>query len=316
MEAVSAVVSHIRQQMSKVIIGQTDMIDQCLLALLCRGHALLEGVPGIAKTLTIKALGDVLRLQFQRVQATSDLMPADILGTSVLNLATSTFSFHAGPVFTDLLLVDEVNRMPPRTQAALLECMEEQQVTVDGERHPLSCFFTVFATQNPIEFEGTYPLPEAQLDRFLLKINVRYPTAAEEVQILNRFQQGFDSRNLAAVDLQPLESMLLTQAREEVRAAVRVEPGLFDYIVRLVRATRDSLALSLGGSPRAAVFLMSAAKATAAMDARDYVIPDDVKSAALPVLRHRLVLKPEAELEGLTADQVLQDLLRTVEVPQ
>jgi MoxR-like ATPase len=316
MEAVSAVISHLRQQMSKVIVGQADVLDQCVLALLCRGHALLEGVPGVAKTLTIKALADVLRLQFQRVQATSDLMPADILGTNVLNLATSTFSFHAGPVFTDLLLVDEVNRMPPRTQAALLECMEEQQVTVDGTRHPLSSFFTVFATQNPIEFEGTYPLPEAQLDRFLLKIDVAYPTAQEEAQILSRFQEGFDSRNLAALHLEPLDPELLAQAREEVRTAVRVEQSLFDYIARIVRATRESPALSLGGSPRAAVFLMQAAKATGAMDARDYVIPDDVKSAAPPVLRHRMVLKPEAELEGLTTDQVIQDLLRTIEVPQ
>ncbi len=316
MEAVSAVVSHLRQQMSRVIVGQTEMLDQCVLALLCRGHALLEGVPGIAKTLTIKALAGVLRLQFQRVQATSDLMPADILGTNVLNLATSNFAFHPGPVFTDLLLVDEVNRMPPRTQAALLECMEEQQVTVDGTRHPLSSFFSVFATQNPIEFEGTYPLPEAQLDRFLLKINVPYPSAAEEIQLLNRFQQGFDSRDLSALDLQALDPALLTGAREEIRTGVRVEEGLFDYIVRVVRGTRESAALSLGGSPRAAVFLMQAAKATAAMDGRDYVIPDDVKSAALPVLRHRVILKPEAELEGLTPDQILQDLLRTIEVPQ
>src|ERR1700685_2779150 len=247
METVSAVVSHLRQQMSKVIIGQSEVLDECVLALLCRGHALLEGVPGIAKTLTVKALAEVLRLQFQRVQATSDLMPADILGTSVLNMATSTFAFHAGPVFTDLLLVDEVNRMPPRTQAALLECMEEQQVTVEGARHPLSSFFTVFATQNPIEFEGTYPLPEAQLDRFLLKINVTYPTAQEETQILGRFQQGFDSHNLAALHLEPLDPALLAQAREEVRTAVRVEQSLFDYIVRVVRATRDSPAFSLGG---------------------------------------------------------------------
>jgi len=316
MEAISAVVAHLRQQMSKVIVGQADMLDQCVLALLCRGHALLEGVPGIGKTLTVKALAGVLRLQFQRVQATSDLMPADILGTSVLNLATSTFSFHAGPVFTDLLLVDEINRMPPRTQAALLECMEEKQVTVDGARHELSPFFTVFATQNPIEFEGTYPLPEAQLDRFLLKIDVPYPSASDEAQILSRFQQGFDSHDLGRLNLDPLDPALLTRAREEIRAAVRVEESLLDYIVRVVRATRESPALSLGSSPRAAVFVMAAAKATAAMDARDYVIPDDVKSAALPVLRHRMVLKPEAELEGLTTDQVIQDLLRTVEVPQ
>jgi MoxR-like ATPase len=316
MEAVADVISHLRTQMSRVIVGQADMLDQCVLALLARGHALLEGVPGIAKTLTVKALADVLRLQFQRVQATSDLMPADILGTNVLNLATSEFSFHAGPVFSDLLLVDEINRMPPRTQAALLECMEERQVTVDGTRHPLSSFFTVFATQNPIEFEGTYPLPEAQLDRFLLKIHVPYPTAQDEAQILSRFQQGFDSHDLSALDLQPLDPALLTRAREEIRTGVRVEEGLCNYIVAIVRATRESLALSLGASPRAAVFLMQVAKAIAAMDARDYVLPDDVKSAARPVLRHRLVLKPEAELEGLTPDQIIQDLLRKVEVPQ
>ncbi len=316
MEAVSAVVAHIREQMSKVIVGQSDVVDQCLLALLCRGHALLEGVPGIAKTLTVKALATILQLRFQRVQATSDLMPADILGTNVLNMATSTFGFHAGPVFTDFLLVDEVNRMPPRTQAALLECMEEHQVTVDGTRHQLPSFFTVFATQNPIEFEGTYPLPEAQLDRFLLKINVAYPSADEEALLLSRFQQGFDSRDLPALGLQVLDSALLTRAQEEISHGVRVEESLFAYVVRVARATRESPALSLGASPRAAVFLMQAAKAIAAMDARDYVIPDDVKSAALPVLRHRVLLKPEAELEGLNADQIISDVVRSIEVPK
>ncbi len=316
MEAVAAVASHVRRQMSKAIVGQSEMLDQCLITLLCRGHALLEGVPGIAKTLTIKTLASVFQLRFQRVQATSDLMPADILGTNVLNMATSTFGFHAGPVFTDFLLVDEVNRMPPRTQAALLECMEEHQVTVDGVRHQLPSFFSVFATQNPIEFEGTYPLPEAQLDRFLLKINVPYPSADEEAQLLGRYQQGFDSRDLSSLDLHALDSTQLTRAQEEIAQAVRVEEGLFSYIVKLVRATRDSPVLSLGASPRAAVFLMQVAKAMAALDSRDYVIPDDVKSAALPTLRHRVMLKPEAELEGLTADQILQDLLRTTEVPQ
>lgn len=316
MDAVAAVAEHVRQQMSKVIVGQAEMLDQCLITLLCRGHALLEGVPGIAKTLVVKALGAVFQLRFQRVQATSDLMPADILGTNVLNLATSTFSFHAGPVFTDFLLVDEVNRMPPRTQAALLECMEERQVTVDGTSHQLPSFFTVFATQNPIEFEGTYPLPEAQLDRFLLKINVPYPSAAEEAELLSRVQQGFNSHDLESLGLQALDSAALTRAQEEIATAVRVEEGLLSYIVQVVRATRESPALSLGASPRAAVFLMQVAKAQAAIDARDYVIPDDIKSAALPVLRHRVMLKPEAELEGLAPDQIIQDLLRAIEVPQ
>jgi MoxR-like ATPase len=316
MESVSAVVAHLREQVARVIVGQAPVVDQCILALLCRGHVLLEGVPGVAKTLTIKALAAILQLQFQRVQGTSDLMPADILGTNVLNMATSTFGFHAGPVFTDLLLVDEVNRMPPRTQAALLECMEEHQVTVDGTRRPLSNYFTVFATQNPVEFEGTYPLPEAQLDRFLLKVSVLYPSAEEEMQLLNRVQQGFDSRDLSQLDLRAIDPTLLTRAQEEVRTGVRVEESLFAYVVRVVRATRESPAFSLGASPRAGVNLMQAAKTTAAMDGRDYVIPDDVKVAALPILRHRVLLKPEAELEGLSPDQIIQDLLRTIEVPQ
>ena len=192
MEAVQQFVSEVREQVSTVVVGQDDMLNQCMLVLLCKGHVLLEGVPGIAKTLTVKTLARVLRLQFQRVQCTSDLMPADILGTNVLNMSNSSFQLHKGPVFTDLLLVDEVNRMPPRTQAALLECMEEQQVTIDGARHPLTDFFTVFATQNPVEFEGTYPLPEAQLDRFLLKIRVAYPSAEEELRLLIKFKQGSD----------------------------------------------------------------------------------------------------------------------------
>jgi len=308
--------AHVRKEFAKIIVGQADAVDQLLLVVLTGGHALIEGVPGLAKTLAVKSLAHLFHLQFQRVQCTPDLIPADILGGNIFQPSDATFRLNRGPVFTDLLLVDEINRMPPRTQAALLECMEEQQVTVDGTRHPLSAFFTVYATQNPIEFEGTYPLPEAQLDRFLLKINVPYPTAEEETQILSRFQQGFDPRNLGTIDFQPLDPSLLSQAREEVRTGIRVEPGLLDYIVRIVRSTRESLALSLGASPRAAVFLMQTAKATAAIDGRDYVIPDDVKSAAIPVLRHRLVLKPEAELEGLTPDQVLQDLLRSIEVPQ
>jgi MoxR-like ATPase len=218
-------------------------------------------------------------------------------------------------VFTDLLLVDEINRMPPRTQAALLECMEERQVTVDGVRHDLAAFFSVFATQNPIEFEGTYPLPEAQLDRFLLKISVPYPEAADELRILSQAQSGFDARHLDAVNLTPIDSALLGEGRREVRG-VTVEESLFAYIVQLVRKTRESPAVSLGASPRAAVNLMLVSKALAAIDGRSYIVPDDVKEAALPVLRHRLVLKPEADLEGITADQTLQDVIRSVEIPR
>jgi MoxR-like ATPase len=301
--------------MSKAVVGQDDLKTQCLIALLCGGHALLEGVPGIAKTLAVKTLSHLLGLEFQRVQCTSDLMPADIIGTNVLNLASSTFQLHPGPVFTHLLLVDEVNRMPPRTQAALLECMEERQVTIDGTRHDLSPFFTVFATQNPIDFEGTYPLPEAQLDRFLVKIRVPYPDAKEEVQLLSNVQSGFDSHNLDALGLVPIDPELLKQARQEVRT-VTVQESLFSYVVSLVRRSRDWPALSLGASPRAAVSLMVFAKAIAALDGREYLIPDDVKQAVLPVLRHRIVVRPEADLEGITPDQVVQDVLRAVEVPK
>jgi MoxR-like ATPase len=315
MEGVPQLVQHFRSEMSKVVVGQEELKTQCLIALLCQGHALLEGVPGIAKTLAVKTLSHLLRLDFQRVQCTSDLMPADIIGTNVLNLAGSTFQLHQGPVFTHLLLVDEVNRMPPRTQAALLECMEERQVTIDGTRHDLSPFFTVFATQNPVDFEGTYPLPEAQLDRFLVKIRVLYPEASEEVQLLSNVQNGFDSHDLESTGLSPIDPELLKQARQEVRT-VKVQESLFTYIVQLARRTRAWPALSLGASPRAAVSLMVFSKAIAAMDGRDYIIPDDVKQSALPVLRHRVVLKPEADLEGITPDQVLQDVLRAVEVPK
>ncbi|MDR1728878.1 MAG: MoxR family ATPase [Acidobacteriota bacterium] len=315
MEAVPQLLEHLRRETGKVIVGQGEFRDQCLVALLCQGHALLEGVPGVAKTLVVKALSRLLRLRFQRVQCTSDLMPADITGTNVLNMASGEFQFHEGPVFADLLLVDEVNRMPPKTQAGLLECMEERQVTIDGRGRPLSPEFTVFATQNPVEFEGTYPLPEAQLDRFLLKIRVGYPGADDEVELLKRVQAGFDARELAPAGLEPVEPGLLRRARQEVRD-VQVEQALYSYIVQVVRRTRDWQALSLGASPRAAVGLMAVAKAMAALDARDYLIPDDVKAAAPPVLRHRLVLRPEADLEGLTPDQVVRDVVNSVEVPR
>jgi MoxR-like ATPase len=315
MQAVPQLLDQLRQQIGRVVVGQEEFRDHCLITLLCRSHALLEGVPGVAKTLLVKAMSRVLALEFQRVQCTSDLMPADIIGTNVLNLSTSTFNLHKGPVFTALLLVDEINRMPPRTQAALLECMEEYQVTIDGTRYQLPPEFSVFATQNPIEFEGTYPLPEAQLDRFLLKIRVGYPTANDEVQILTNVQNGFEARDLDSVGLESLPAGLLSEAQREVKA-VRVEPALFNYIVQIARRTRDWPSLSLGASPRAAISLMVVARAMAAMDGRDYVIPDDVKAAAPPVLRHRVVLKPEADLEGLTADLIITDVLRAVEVPK
>jgi MoxR-like ATPase len=315
MENVSRVLKHGRTELGKVIVGQEELINQCLLTVLCGGHALLEGVPGIAKTLVIKCFARLFELEFRRVQCTPDLMPADIIGSNVLNLATSTFALHRGPLFTDMLLADEINRMPPRTQAALLEAMEERQITIDGVPHHLSEFFTVFATQNPIEFEGTYPLPEAQLDRFLLKIRISYPEADQETQILENHHRGFDSHHLEAVEIASLPTEILAQARVEVRRTT-VEPALFRYMVDLVRRTRDWPSLAMGASPRAAVSLMMVAKSAAALEERDYLIPDDVKSAVLPVLRHRVMMKPEAELEGLDSDQVLKEIVNSVEVPK
>ena len=307
--------AHVRSELSKAIVGQRESLDQLLLVLLVGGHALVEGVPGLAKTLAVKALAHLFQLRFQRVQCTPDLMPADILGANVFNLSTSAFTLHRGPIFTDLLLVDEINRTPPRTQSALLEAMEEKQVTIDGTSHELSSSFAVFATQNPVEFEGTYPLPEAQLDRFLVKILIGYPGAEQEAQVLQNYQNGFDPRDLQRLDFATVPLERLLAARQQT-SAVRVEPALFRYIVTLVARTRSSAAVSLGASPRAAISLMLFSKAIAATEGRDYLIPDDIKSAALPILRHRLVLKPEADLEGMTADQVVQEVVRSVEIPK
>jgi len=315
MEEVGSLAEQARAQLGKVLVGQAELIDQLLVVVLCRGHALIEGVPGLAKTLAVKALAKVLQLQFQRVQCTPDLMPADVIGGNIFNSATGSFALHRGPLFTDLLLVDEINRTPPRTQSALLESMEESQVTIDGARHQLSDFFTVFATQNPIEFEGTYPLPEAQLDRFLLKIHVGYPSGDEEIAILERYQAGFDARWLERMELQSIDAEALREARAAV-SSVKAEPGIFRYVSELVRRSRDWPSLSLGASPRAGLNLLLAAKAIAAMDGRDYLVPDDVKQIAPAVLRHRVVLKPEADLEGVNAEQVIRDLLAAVEVPK
>ncbi len=306
-------------QIGRVIAGQQEAIAQALLTMLCGGHALIEGVPGVAKTLAVKTLARFLGLEFRRVSGTPDMMPADILGTSVFSPAfgerPGEFSFHPGPVFTQFLLTDEINRIPPRTQAALLESMEERQVTADGERHELDRFFTVFATQNPVEFEGTYPLPEAQLDRFLLKIKMEYPELADERVVLERHHAALDSEGLAETLIEPVPFELLTAARREIRA-VRVEPAIFDYLLAVVRRTRAWPTIALGASPRASTGLLLVAKAFAAREQRDFVIPDDVKEAALPVLRHRLVLRPEAELEGLDADRVVRDVLAATQVPK
>jgi MoxR-like ATPase len=275
----------------------------------------VEGVPGVAKTLAVKTLARFLSLVFRRVQGTPDMMPADILGTTVFSPKTNEFSLHKGPVFTQFLLADEINRMPPRTQAALLESMEERQVTMDGEAHALDDYFTVFATQNPLEFEGTYPLPEAQLDRFLIKIKVGYPLLADERNILERHHASLEAKDLELVAIEPVEFSLLAAARREIRA-VRVEPVIFDYLLAVVRRTREWPTISLGASPRASASLLLVAKAYATRDGRDFLIPDDVKQAAVPVLRHRLVLRPEAELEGFDTDRVIADILAATSLPK
>jgi len=315
MEQVARLVGHIRTEMGRVVVGQREAIDQMILCLLCGGHGILEGVPGLAKTLSVKAMARLFQVSFHRVQCTPDLMPADVIGTNVFNASTAQFTLRRGPVFTDLLLVDEINRTPPRTQSALLEAMEERQVTIDGERHPLSEVFTVFATLNPIEFEGTYPLPEAQLDRFLMKILIDYPSIESEEDILKRYEGGFDARDVDGMDLAAVPAGALSAARHELKG-VRVDDALVRYITSLVRRTREWPSVSLGASPRGAIGLLGVAKAVAALEGRDYVIPDDVKSIARPLLRHRVLLKPEANLESITPDSVIDEVLRSVEIPK
>jgi MoxR-like ATPase len=316
LEHVPSTVEYIRTELRKVIVGQDEVIEQALVALLAEGHALIEGVPGTGKTLLVKTLARIVGADFSRIQFTPDLMPSDITGTNVFNTATASFSLRRGPVFTDVLLADEINRTPPKTQSALLEAMEERQVTLDGEQHRLSPLFTVFATENPIEYEGTYPLPEAQLDRFLLKILIDYPTAEEESQVVSNWDAGFSARRLEQVDVRPLEEPdAIMHCRAEVRAA-RMEPGVQRYLVELVRRTREHPAVAYGASPRASVALLLCAKALSAMRGRDFATPDDVRDVARPALRHRVSLRAEAELDGATTDAVITDILNTVEVPR
>lgn len=301
---------------ARVVVGQPEILELLLVGLLAGGHVLLEGVPGTAKTLMAKTLSYLVRADFARVQFTPDLMPSDILGTSVFDLSTSRFYLKKGPIFTNVLLADEVNRAPPKTQSALLEAMEERQVTLEGTRYPLPSPFMVVATQNPIEFEGTYPLPEAQLDRFFFKLLVDHGSAEDEKEVLARYHQGFDAHALETIELEPvLDPEALSDLREASRS-VTVDDGVLGYITALVRASRTSNDVLLGASPRAGIALLLGSKVLAALQGRGYVLPDDVKRLAAPVLRHRLVLKPEAEIEGLTSDLVVQKLLASVEVPR
>lgn len=315
-EYVSQTVEYILTELRKVIVGQDEPIEQMLVALLAEGHALVEGVPGTAKTLTVKTLARIIGAEFGRIQFTPDLMPSDITGTNVFNVATSDFTLRRGPIFTDILLADEINRTPPKTQAALLEAMEERQATIDGELHQLSPLFTVLATENPIEYEGTYPLPEAQLDRFLLKILIDYPPVEAEQQVVANWDEGFNSRRLELVDIRPLsDSSAISRCRAEVRAT-RMEPGVQHYVVEIVRSTRTHPFVHYGASPRASVALLLCSKALAALRGREFATPDDVRDIARPVLRHRLSLRAEAELDGATTDAVITDILQAVQVPR
>jgi MoxR-like ATPase len=305
-----------RSEASKVIVGQEEAFTQILIALFSGGHVLLEGVPGTAKTLMAKTLAALTGVEFKRVQFTPDLMPSDVIGTQVFEMGTGQFRLRKGPVFTNILLGDEINRAPAKTQSALLEAMEERQVTIEGERLPLPEPFFVMATQNPVEYEGTYPLPEAQLDRFLFKVIVDYAPQEVEIEVLRRYHTGFDAHRLETVGLHPVMSPeILAQCRAEIRQ-VQVDDGVLKYVTDIAQASRKSLDLILGGSPRASISLLLAAKTWAAMQNRAYVTPDDVKFLARPVYRHRIILKPEAEIEGLTPDTAMARILARVDVPR
>jgi MoxR-like ATPase len=309
-------VAHIRNELSKIVVGQDDVIEQILVAILAEGHALLEGVPGTAKTLIVKTLARIINARFSRIQFTPDLMPSDITGTNVFNMQKAEFSLRPGPIFASILLADEINRTPPKTQSALLEAMEERQATIDGKRYKLSPLFTVLATENPIEYEGTYPLPEAQLDRFLLKILIDYPAKEEELEVVSRWDSGFNSRHLEAIRIEPLEDpQAIKHCREEIQA-MNTEEGIQKYIIEIVHKTRNHPTIFYGASPRASVALLLCAKALAAIRGRDFATPDDVRDISMPVLRHRLSLRAEAELDGATADAVISDIIKTVEVPR
>jgi MoxR-like ATPase len=315
-EAARTALLALRGEVAKAVVGQDAAVTGLVIALLARGHVLLEGVPGTAKTLLVRSMAAALSLQTKRVQFTPDLMPGDVTGSLVYDARTAEFSFRPGPVFTHLLIADEINRTPPKTQAALLESMEERQVSVDGQPRPLPDPFMVCATQNPVEYEGTYPLPEAQLDRFLLKLSMPLPGREEELGVLHRHAAGFDPRDLAAAGIRPVAGIDELAAGRQAVGGVTVAPEVMGYVVDLCRATRQSPSLRLGVSPRGAIAVLTAARAWAWLSGRTYVTPDDVKALARPALRHRVQLRPEAELEGVTADGVLEGILGSVAVPR
>ncbi|MCD6350743.1 MAG: MoxR family ATPase [Armatimonadetes bacterium] len=306
----------VQEVTGRAVVGQQRLIQQCLVAVLSGGHVLIEGVPGTAKTLLVRALAIALGKDFKRVQMTPDLMPSDILGTYVFDMEQRQFHLRRGPIFTQFLLADEINRAPAKTQSALLEGMQEKQVTIDGKPHPLDRDFTVFATQNPVEFEGTYPLPEAQVDRFMLKLIVDYPAADQEHELLRRFDQGFSDLDLEAAGVQPVTTPEeILSCRQEIEA-VHVSDDVLGYIIELARATREHPLLTLGCSPRAAVMLLLVSKTLAALRGKDYLGPDEVQAMAPPTWRHRLLLRPEAEIEGQKPDDIIASIIASVPVPR
>lgn len=307
-------VKKIKEEIGKVIVGQEDMIDLLVTAMLADGHVLIEGVPGVAKTLTAKLFSKIISVDFSRIQFTPDLMPSDVLGTSVFNVKKSDFEFHPGPIFSNIVLIDEINRAPAKTQAALFEVMEERQVTVDGTTHPMKKPYIVLATQNPIEHEGTYRLPEAQLDRFIFKIVVQYPNLDEEVNIISR--QHHRAGSLAVEEVNPIISAEEIISIKAFTQNVHVEEPLIRYIAQIVQETRNNPMLFLGASPRASVAILNGAKAFALIQGRDFINPEDIKKIALPVLRHRIVLSPEKEMEGISPDTIVQQIIDKIEVPR
>ena len=307
-------VINIRNEISKVIVGQHKMVDLLLIALLCDGHVLIEGVPGVAKTLTAKLLAKIINTNFSRIQFTPDLMPSDVLGTSVFNPKVAEFDFKRGPVFSNIILIDEINRAPAKTQSALFEVMEERQVTIDGITHPMDFPFLVIATQNPIEQEGTYRLPEAQLDRFLFKIIMNYPTVEEEINIL--MNQQSVAQNALLKNVEALISPAQIAEYRSITSQVIIDPKLVEFIARIVNDTRNNSSLYLGASPRASLAILRSAKANAAIMGRDFVTPEDIIEMAIPVMRHRIILTPEKEMEGLSADELVNDIISKIEVPR
>lgn len=306
----------LRAEAAKTVVGQETAVELLAVALLAGGHVLLEGVPGTAKTLLAKTLAHLVQAEFTRVQFTPDLMPSDVIGTYVLSLNEGKFNLRKGPIFTNILLGDEINRAPAKTQSALLEAMEEHQVTIEGNRFELPEPFMVLATQNPIEYEGTYPLPEAQLDRFLFKVPISYAPLPAEQEVLRRYHQGFNAHDLATAGIQPVVTVEQVKEMRAIVQRVTVDNGILDYITRIADASRQNRDLLLGGSPRASISLLLSVKAYAAIQGRDFVVPDDVKFLAPYVYRHRIILRPEAEIEGLTTDSVTAQILNTVEVPR